>query len=136
MSISGVNLVAVLVAAVLTFVFGGLWYSVLVGKAWMAAHGYSEAKTKEMQRSMGPAYAISFVCWFAMAFVLALIAPHFGEGIWTTLLVGWHLWLGFSATVGLTNNLFSDKPLKVWVIDAGYQCTSVTLMAVVIGWWQ
>ena len=70
-----------------------------------------------------------------MATVLAAVAPNFGEGVGATLATGLILWLGFSATIGLTNNLFSDKPRIVWVIDAGYQTTSVVLMSVVIGLW-
>ena len=68
--------------------------------------------------------------------VLALVAPHFGEGIGPTLHAGLLLWLGFSATVGLVANRFSDKPLSAWLIDAGYQLTSVAIMAVVLGAWR
>ena len=78
-----------------------------------------------MQAGMGPAYAISFLCWLIMATVLALVAPHFGEGAGATLHMGLLLWFGFSATGGLTNNRFSDKPISVWLIDAGYQVVSV-----------
>ena len=53
-----------------------------------------------------------------------------------TLHAGLLLWLGFSATVGLVANRFSDKPLNAWLIDAGYQLTSVVIMAVVPGAWR
>lgn len=137
MGFAEVNLFAVGLAAVLTFVLGMLWYSpLLFARPWMAAQGYTEEALQRMQSGMGPTYAASFVCWFVMATVLALIAPHFGEGVGATLAVGLHLWLGFSATVGLTANLFSDKPLRLWFIDAGYQLASVAVMAVVLGLWR
>jgi len=54
------NLLAVLVAAISTMVVGFLWYSpILFAKPWMREMGYDpddEAKTKEMQKSAGPAY--------------------------------------------------------------------------------
>ena len=132
-----VNVLAVAVGAVLAFALGALWYSpVLFAKPWMAGHGYTADKVKEMQAGMGPAYAVSFLCWLVMATVLASIAPHFGEGVGAMLHTGLLLWLGFSATVGLTNNRFSDKPISVWVIDAGYQVVSVAIMSVVLGLWD
>jgi len=136
MQFSEINYLAVALATVLAFVFGMLWYSPLMfAKAWMAGHGYTEEDLERMQAGMAPTYALSFVCWFVMATVLALIAPHFGEGVGATLHMGALLWLGFSATIGLTNNRFSDKPLSLWVIDAGYQLGSIALMAVVLGLW-
>ena len=136
MHFSEVNFPAVGLATLLAFGLGALWYSpLLFAKPWMAGHGYTEADIEAMQAGMGPTYAISFVCWLVMATVLALIAPHFGAGVGTTFAVGLHLWLGFSATVGLTNNRFSNKPLGVWLIDAGYQVASISIMAVVLGLW-
>lgn len=136
MNLSDVNFLAVGLATVLTFGLGALWYSpLLFAKAWMAGHDYSAADIKAMQAGMGPNYAISFVCWFVMAGMLAMIAPHFGDGPDTIFAVGLHMWLGFSATVGLTNNRFSNKPLSVWLIDAGYQIASIAIMSVVLGLW-
>ena len=137
MSLADVNVLAVLVAAVLTFGLGALWYSPrLFARQWMAAHGYSEADVTRMQAGMGRSYALAFACWLAMATMLALVAPHFGEGVGATLHFGVLLWFGFSATVGLAANRFSDKPLGAWLIDAGYQLTSVVIMAVVLGAWR
>ena len=136
MGFSEVNYLAVGLAAVLAFVLGMLWYSpLLFAKAWMAGHGYTEEDLERMQSGMGPTYALSFLCWFVMATVLAVVSGHFAEGVGATLHVGAFLWLGFSATVGLTNNLFSDKPLSLWIIDAGYQLGSIALMSIVLGLW-
>lgn len=136
MEFAEVNYLAVGLATVLAFALGMLWYSpVLFAKPWMAGHGYKAEDFEEMEGGMTLTYGISFLCWFVMATVLAAVAPNFGEGVGATLATGLILWLGFSATIGLTNNLFSDKPRIVWVIDAGYQTASVVLMSVVIGLW-
>ena len=91
---------------------------------------------REMQGGAASAYAVSFVCWFLMTTVLALVAPHFGESVGIFLHMGLLFWLGFSATTGLTNNMFSEKPLRLWGIDAGYQVASITIMAIVLGLWR
>ena len=136
MSLAEVNYLAVGLATVLAFALGGLWYSpVLFGKPWMAGHGYTSEQLKDMQSSAGPSYAISFLCWLVMATALALVAPHFADGVGGMIHIGLLLWFGFSATVGLTNNRFSGKPLSLWAIDAGYQVVSITIMAVVLGLW-
>ncbi len=137
MSFADVNFLAVSLATVLAFGLGALWYSpLLFARPWMTAHGYSAEKMKQMQAGAAPAYAVSFVCWFGMTTVLALVAPHFGESVGIFLHMGLLFWLGFSATTGLTTNMFSAKPLRLWVIDAGYQVVSVTIMAIVLGLWR
>jgi hypothetical protein len=71
------NLLAILVAAISTMVVGFLWYSpLLFAKPWMREMGYDpndKAKTQEMQKTAGPAYAGSFVASLLSAFTLALI---------------------------------------------------------------
>ena len=134
MSLADVPWLAVVVSTVLAFALGVLWYSpLLFAKPWMAGPGLTEERVKKLQSGKSSAYAISFLCWLVMATVLAMIAPHFGDGIGATLHMGVLLWLGFSATVGLTNNRFCDTPLSVWVIDAGYQLTSIAIISVALG---
>ena len=137
MSFEDVNFLAVGAAAVLAFVLGALWYSpALLGRQWTTAQGFSEAQIKTIRSGATPAYLVSFVCWFVMALVLALVGPHFGEGPGAMLHMGLLLWLGFSATTGLTTTLFPKRSMRVWVIDAGYQVVSVSIMAVVLGLWR
>ena len=40
------------------------------------------------------------------------------------------------ATIGLTGNRFSQKPIAAWVIDAGYQLAYLLIMAVVLTLWH
>lgn len=63
MSFHDVNFLAVGVATVFAVLFGVLWYSpVLFARQWMAAHGYSEDKVREMQGGPGrPISCRSFV---------------------------------------------------------------------------
>jgi len=134
MPTANVNILAVIVAAVATFVLGAVWYSpVLFAKQWMQAHGYTPEQLEAMkQRGVARAYAVSALCYLVMAYVLALLASSFVQGLW----LGFLLWLGFAATIGLTANMFSDNPLAVWVIDAGYQLAYLLLMGVIVTVWH
>lgn len=133
-----VNYLAVLVAAVATWLIGALWYSPLgLGKAWMQANGYTPEKLQQMQATAARAYAVSFICYLVMAYVVAVLAHHVQVGsAMGGARLGVLCWLGFAATIGLTANVFSEKPLMAFVIDAGYQLVYLVAMGAIIGWWQ
>ena len=42
------NIWAIVVAGITTFMLGGVWYTALFGKAWQIAHRYSDEKVKEL----------------------------------------------------------------------------------------
>jgi hypothetical protein len=139
MPTANVNVLAVLIAAVLTFVLGAVWYSpVLFAKQWMAAQGYTPEKLEEMKRKgVTRAYAVSVLCYLVTAYVVALLASYtnsttLAQGLW----LGFLSWLGFAATIGFTGNLFSEKPLAAWVIDAGYQLAYLVFMGALLSVWR
>src|SRR5438034_8245817 len=78
MPTANINILAVLVAAVLTFVLGAVWYSpVLFAKQWMAAQGYTPEKLEEIKRrGVTRAYAVSVLCYLVTAYVMALLASY------------------------------------------------------------
>lgn len=68
---STINYLAVLVAAVVTFVIGGLWYSpVLFDKPWRHLNALSEEQIKASHT--GLIFGLSFVAALISAYVLAL----------------------------------------------------------------
>ncbi|HZI21505.1 MAG TPA: DUF1761 domain-containing protein [Gemmatimonadales bacterium] len=139
MPTANVNILAVLVAALLTFVLGAFWYSpLLFARQWMQAQGYTPDKVEDMKkRGMTRAYAVSVLCYLVMAYVVALLASYtnsttLAQGLW----LGFLSWLGFAATIGLTANMFSEKPIAAWVIDAGYQLAYLVLMGAILSLWR
>jgi Protein of unknown function (DUF1761) len=139
MPTANVNILAVLVATVLTFVLGMAWYSpALFARQWMAAQGYTPEKLEEMKRKgVTRAYAVSVLSNLVTAYVIALLASYtssttLAQGLW----LGFLSWLGFAATIGLTANMFSEKPLAAWVIDTGYQLAYLVLMGALLSVWH
>ena len=130
-----VNYLAVGVAALATIFIGALWYSrLLFGKLWVKAHGYSEEKVKQMA---GRAFLVSLFCYVVMAFVLAVLVSYAGvstvmQGAFLGLLV----WIGFLSTLGLTAHMFSERPLSIYFIDAGYQLVYAVVMGVILAAWR
>ena len=140
MDFMGVNLLSVLVAAIATMILGFLWYSpLLFAKPWTLAMGYDpndKAKMDEMRKGAGKLYGITFVASLISAFVLAKIidvttvnAALYGMKI------GFAVWLGFVTTVQLTSTLFKKRPIKLYLIDTGYQLVCYLLMGAILAKW-
>jgi hypothetical protein len=134
------NVWAVLAAAIAAMVIGFLWYSpLLFAKPWMVAMGYNpedKAKIAEMQKGAGPMYGISMLASLLSAFVLGKIIFHLA--ISTALYgmkVGFAVWAAFVMTVQLTDKMFSHRPLRLFLINTGYQLVCYLAMGAILGRW-
>lgn len=140
MIVTGVNLWAVLVAAVATMVVGFLWYSpFLFARSWMLAMGYdpdNKAKLDEMRKSAGKSYALSFVASLVAAFVLGkIIDVATVDSALYGMKIGFAVWLGFVTTVQLTAKLFGNQPTKLYLINTGYQLVCYLVMGAILAVW-
>ena len=140
MDFMGVKLWAVALAGVATMVIGFLWYSpLLFARPWMVAMGYDpddKARIAEMQKSAGPMYAVSLLASLISAFVLAKILV--GMTIYSSLYgmkIGFAVWLAFVATVQLTDKMFGQRPMKLFLINTGYQLVCYLVMGAILGKW-
>ena len=140
MEFMGVNLWSVLVAAVATMILGFLWYSpLLFAKPWTVAMGYDpndKAKMDEMRKGAGKLYGITFVASLISAFVLAkIIDVTTVTSALYGMKIGFAVWLGFVTTVQLTSTLFKKRPIKLYLIDTGYQLVSYLVMGAILAKW-
>ena len=139
-----VNIWAVIVAAIVMFVIGGIWYGPVFGKQWMKLVGKSQADIDAAKMSgMGKSYVLMFVGSFIMCFVLAgsiVNAVHFrlpqlgGVG-WGIHMAFW-TWLGFVAPVTLGSVLWENKSWKLWFLNNGYYLLSLLVAGLIIGGWM
>lgn len=133
-----INILAVIVAAVLAFGLGALWYSqFLFGKQWAAAHGHTPEKLEAMRKGMGKAYTVTFASQLLMAAAMAvLIRMTHIQSLVGGPKLGLLLWAGFVANVGLSSHMFSDKHIKAYLLDAGYQLAYLVIMGLVLTAWR
>ena len=141
MHMHSLNWLAVLVAAISTMVVGFLWYSpLLFAKPWMREMGYDpndKAKTDEMKKTAGPAYAGSMVAGLLSAFTLALILHGLrAEDLHFGIMASFHIWLGFVATVQFTGALFMKQSMKLFAINTGYQLVCYLVMGAILTVWR
>ena len=145
-----VNYLAVLVAGIVIFLLGGLWYSpVLFVKRWLALQGRTEEQMRAQAASanMPLMYASAFICGLVTAWALALILGHItrdpnmavnGTGISALhgAMFGFMCWLGFAATTSYATALFSGKPRQLWFIDTAYNLVSFMLAGIILAVWR
>jgi hypothetical protein len=129
MELSKVNYIAVLAAAVSSFLIGGLWYSpVLFARAWMREANLSEDQLrKKVAQTFAGAFVLSFVVALNLAFFLGTNAT-LGWGAGAGALAG----VGWAAASLATVFLFERRSITLMVIDGGYLAVSYTAMGVII----
>ncbi len=134
MDLSTLNYFAVFVAALSTFLIGGLWYSpILFAKSWMVENGFSEEELKGA--NMGKIFGVSFVLQLIIAFNLAAFLggeQDLGWGITAGALAG----IGWVATSFGVTYLFERKSMKLFLINAGYHIVSFIVMGAILGVWK
>ena len=72
-----INHVAVWVAGIVHFIIGACWYTVL-GGAWLAAIGKTEAQIKAEQPNMAIPLIIAIAVAIIIAYTLAWLLPKLG----------------------------------------------------------
>jgi hypothetical protein len=135
MEFAGVDYFAVVLAAILSFMFGWLWYGVLFPKSWMAAVGKTEEEIKGDGPSPAP-FIIAFLAQLVMAWVLAGVIGHLGPGNVTFsngIVSAALVWFGFVATTLAVNHAFQGAKLALTLIDGGHWLGVLLLQGTVIG---
>lgn len=134
------DVIPVLIAALAAFAVGGAWYSpALFANAWMSGHGYSPDKIVAMRATNPPArtMGLTLAALLVMASVLELLMVWLRiVGIKPGIGLAVLIWAGFAATVTMISNVFSDKPIRVYLIDSGYQLVALAIMGGVLGGWR
>ena len=125
---------AVLAAALVNFAIGGLWYSPLAfSRAWVAAAGLDEERLR--QAPMGRVFVLAFAAALVMALNLAAFIGA-GKGVGFAVFAGLAAGLGWVAMALGVTYLFERRPLRLWLINAGYLVVAFTAMGLVIGLMQ
>lgn len=130
----GLNIWAVLVAALSTFLIGGLWYSPAVfGKLWMRENGFTEESLQggNMVRIFGLTFFLALIAAINLAMFLgAENRPEMGA-LW-----GFAAGFGWVATFIGTHYLFERRSFSLFLINAGYSIVALTLMGVILAAWK
>lgn len=124
------NMWVALLAAVSSFVIGGLWYSpMLFGKAWNAENGSPAAPGHP-----GKVFGVSFVFSLAAAACFGYLAGP-APGLARAMELGVITGLGLVATSFGINYQFAQRTFRLWMIDGGYHVAQFLLFGLIFGLW-
>jgi len=129
--VPNVSLVATLVATVLGFILGALWYGPLFGKRWMAAVGLTP---DQIRSDFNPAktYGTTFVLGFVASYVFGLyLGPDPGRAF--AVAAGAAAGVCWVATSLATNYLFEGRSGVLIAINGGYHAVRFTLIGLSFG---
>jgi Protein of unknown function (DUF1761) len=130
---TGLNWLAILVATVVGFLIGGVWYGPLFGQAWLRAIG---KKQEDLGGATAPMVLSAFTS-AATAIVLAGILNIMGDvGLIDGLVLGLLVGVGFIAAGMASDYAFCGWPRALFFIQAGYRVTYSVAMGLILAAWR
>lgn len=134
---AGLNAWMLPVAAIASFVFGGIWYGVL-SRQWMAAAGLEADDIKSRRGNVAHPFVITLLCQLLMAWMLAGVILHLSKaGVPATAMSGIvtaaFLWLGFVVTTQVVNHQFQMQKAALTVIDCGHWLGVMLIQGALLG---
>ncbi|MBX0300216.1 DUF1761 domain-containing protein [Cryobacterium sp. 1639] len=125
------NWLAIALAALSSFVIGGLWYSVLFARPWQRAAGVTD---EQLTRGTARVFIGSAILAIVMAISLAAFIGPNGPGF--GVFAGFATGATFVAAAFGVNYLFERRSLLLFAINGSYNVVTFTVMGAIIGLMQ
>jgi surface polysaccharide O-acyltransferase-like enzyme len=127
---------AVVIAAIVFFVLGAIWYTVWSGR-WLAAIGKTMEQISGEQAGSPLPYVIGFAGILVMCYTLSWLIERLHA---TTLAGGMRLGaivgIGFVSANLALNYGFEWRPVTLWMINAVYAIVGLAIAGAIIGGWK
>ena len=138
MTLSGLNLVGVLVAFLVSFVSGAIWFGPKTFyPVWMKAKGNPSGGLTENQNKPALLFGGTIIGVLVQTLTLALIInslqannPEFS--VVDGSLVGLALGVGIGMFASLSHRVFGGESLKVWIIETANDAINLTIAGAII----
>ena len=135
MVIMNISVAAILVASVVEFIIGAVWYMPIFGDMWGQIHGFkklSKAQQKEAQKQMMPMLVVQFIGTVITTFILAkliVLLPNYS--VYTLALL---VWLGFFVPTQVTSVIFGGTESK-WIVKKSLIMAGGSLLCILAAAW-
>ncbi len=129
-TLTGWDFLTIIIAALLTFPLGYLWYSdILFGPKYRKELG---VKDKGDMKDLPFIMAMSMLLTFITAIVLAMLIGR-DAGFFRGAIMGAVISLAFVVTSFGTTYLYEKKSLEFFLINSGYNVACFVVMGIVFG---
>ncbi|HXA01190.1 MAG TPA: DUF1761 domain-containing protein [Cytophagaceae bacterium] len=137
-----INIAAIMVAVVVNFILGFIWYTPLFGKIWGKEMGYDpNMKPDSKVLAKGMAFMIIGNFLFAWVFAHNIAAWTFVPGVKemgalpNALSASIFTWIGFYLPGHLGSTVWEKKSWTLFAINAGYNLVSLLVVALILTYW-
>jgi hypothetical protein len=137
-----VNFFAILVAVVVNFILGFIWYTPLFGKIWGKEMGYDpDMKPDKSVMLRGMLFMLIGNLLFAGVLAHNIAAWNFVPGIRengpfaNALTAAFFTWLGFYLPGELGATVWEKHSWKLFGINTGYHLASLLVVAAILTYW-
>ncbi len=133
-----VNYVTVLIAALVYFVIGAIWYAPFFF-GHRKHHDTATLTEAEHKHHFGP--AVSYIGEFIISFIISYVLAIFmqvsqADDVLEGIAVAFWVWLGFIATTHFSAVLWDRKTLKSFFIHAGFMLVGFIAMGATIMYFE
>ena len=142
MTFSGLNLLGVLLAFVVSFISGAIWFGPKTFyPVWMKARGIESGQLNSNQNKPVLLFGGTIIGVLVQTLTLALIINSLQKyepnvGILDGAGVGFALGVGISMFSSLSHRLFGGDSLKVWIIETANDAINLTITGAIIAFFN
>jgi len=141
MIISGINLVGVLTAFIVSFISGAIWFGPKTFyPVWMKAKGMSSGQLSTSQSKplllFGGTILGVLIQTLTLAIIINSLGKHIDIGIIDGAGIGFALGVGISMFSSLSHRLFGGESLKVWLIETLNDAINLTIAGAIIAFFN
>jgi surface polysaccharide O-acyltransferase-like enzyme len=132
------NPLAVIIAAIVEFVIGGVWYGVLFSSQYIALSKLTSEEIAAMQASgVGKTYALDFLGCLITAYVLGFfIRATDSRTVLDGIKIAFMAFLGFVLTTNFETVLFERRAPGLYIMNNAYHLVAFVLMGIILAAWR
>lgn len=135
-----INFIAVVVAAVASFIIGFLFHGPLFGKVWMKLaniHPAGNEKFSDMLPQMFWNMLSNLVWAYVLAMFIFVASSYCGNvgNVVGGMGIAFWAWLGFLVTSTSMDVVWTGKSRKLWLFEIGASLVSYLAMGAILGGW-
>ena len=134
---SYINYWAVLVAAIVYWILGSLWFGVFFGDAWgrlLTSHGLKlkNPSKKEMVNKFIVTFILNYIVVLGVAFIIeGFKITGAGDAILLGIIIG----VFIAAATMVTCFIWESRPTKLVLLDIGYPILGIIIASLIITLW-
>ena len=138
MTFSGLNLLGVLIAFLVSFISGAIWFGPKTFyPVWLKVKGNSSGQLTSSQNKPLALFGGTIIGVAIQTFSVALFVTSLGHnnanfGVSDGALVGFALGVGIAMFTSLSHRLFGGENFKVWIIETVNDAINLTIAGAII----